>query len=364
MNRLRIVSSVIIVLTLISTFVVIVITAGEFLTGGTDIFPTLAASLALIVMTSAFAINVYGRTNKVNRHRLQIALAGPPGVGKTSFINVAYGLLMEGHAKSLSFTSETKTAHSVYNAIGRLGQGRWPTPTTTDGLSLYRGSVRRRDPALLGTLMRGLIEVDLEIADSAGELWEDLSKEARKERPKQLVDSTFFDYVAKSDSLFYFIDSNAVLLAPSDVRSSVDDLLVTIQLLRAMGGNDPFLSMPITVIISKADLLSDMQDRALRELFAPGEFSREASLSDEEDPLFTESISHLERLVSVLPKLTKRVTFYRLSSKSAAIEGRLADDLDSSDRILLSSRQETQMLKVGNAVDALLAPIVASISHS
>jgi hypothetical protein len=190
-------------------------------------------------------------------------------------------------------------------------------------------------------LARRPVEFQLELADAAGENWEDLAHEQRGEKPAALIESTFFQFVAEdSDALFYFIAASDLLEEPERVAQQLADLSSTIVLLRSLSPHsaDLRLDRPVGLVISKADLLTADQTRILERLLSSGSirFSRAVDLEDQDyatmrasrstdykahgdqymdriDPFF-ESIDILEELLAILDRQVRHWRGFVVSS--------------------------------------------------
>jgi hypothetical protein len=241
-----------------------------------------------------------------------VALGGPPGVGKTVFANVACSRLSEGGLTWMSFTPEARTAQAIYRTIRRLRQGEDPPTSSTerDSIEWYRGKVDVMAPTLLVRLIRGRIQVDLELADSAGELWEEVSHESVG-NPGPLIESTFFETVGNAQALLYFIDATTLLTAPDLLADQVDDLLSTLQVLRSIQGpGGQLLRKPIGVVISKSDLLPREEAEALLQTLRAPDLGR--SPEDRTPDEFARSLEHLEHLEHLINVMDRQVESFRL----------------------------------------------------
>lgn len=286
---------------------------------------TIGVAFALFAV--AVTLLVRRIQNPVTR-TVTIALAGMPRAGKTVFVNVLYQLLMEGRSPTgLVFTPEAKTARAVFQTVRRLEDGLWPPATTSDGIFRYRGEIEevRSANRILNTL-RGRTIYSLELGDSAGELWQQLGVDGRhlesdRNSPTPyLVDSTFFEYVASSTALFYFIDVSQFADNSESVRESVEDLLSSVQLIkasrRASGGD-----FPVTLILSKSDALLASETEAIYATFRYGsDFYVDDEVKRNLGPDFFESLRQVERAISVLSRISDNVGFSLVSAFDAAIE--------------------------------------------
>jgi Double-GTPase 2 len=283
---------------------------------------TTVIAIVVPILAASFFILVAGRRAvAVRTIPLDVALGGSVGVGKTVYANVVSNVLSEGQSELLSFVPETVTAQHVYRVISGLRRDEWPGRTGADHIDRYRGRVELVHQTLLARLIRGKIEFAVEIADSAGELWDEVGKE--EGTASRLIESTFFEYVGESTALLYFIDSETLKQSPDEVDDHVDDLLSTLQVLRSIEGRGrDLLRKPIAVVVSKADLLTHREISSLRSAFAGDSESRTSDLS----PMFRESLKRLDRLTSVMTRQTESFSGHVVSAINAA--DRQRDDPD------------------------------------
>jgi hypothetical protein len=269
----------------------------------------IAVGLPVLFFGAAFVF-VIRRLYSVITTTVTIAVGGPPGAGKTVYINVLCNQLTEGRSGMLSFIPETRTAQRAYRAVGNLQNGQWPSTTGSDRIDYYRRTVGYVRKSLLSILVNGRQEFKVEFGDSAGENWDRLASEAdhRIEDDEtngspvpRLIESSFFTYVGESDSVFYLIDTALFWKSHNAVSESVDDLLSTITLLRAIEGRGPGgqLGKPISIILSKVDLL-DMGDRHVLDKFISSDSYFPAEHEYASDAEFLFSLRHINRLREVL----------------------------------------------------------------
>jgi len=245
----------------------------------------------------------------------RIAIGGSHGVGKTIYANVVATRLAESDSDLLRFTPETLTAQHTYLVLKELRAHRFPSKTPTSNIDRYRGTVEllRQSPA--SRLLQGRIAIELELGDSAGELWDEIADTADL-RSAPLIESSFFEYVGESSALLYFIPADTMKEDPEGVADQVDDLRSTLQILRSI---DPerggLLSKPVAVIVSKADLLEPQELQAVRNTLG-------SSVSDFDpailDPRFRASIERLEHLTILLSRQVCAYRGFAISALSAA----------------------------------------------
>lgn len=267
-----------------------------------------------------------------------IAIAGPVGAGKTVYINVLCNQLLEGESPLLSFVPETQTVQHIYRAVGNLRSGQWPRPTATDHIDRFRGTVGFNRIPLIRVMLNGRLEFKVEFGDAAGENYKELAEEANARiipsNPDnasysgQLIESNFFTYVGESDCLFYFIDAKDLFQNPSRVAEYVDELLATLQLLRAIDGVGPRMPLqrPIAIILSKVDELPhgylDLIARTISDFEKNGaRDSHEPIISDGYDLVEDISFRQLRRLMNVLSKQSRSYRIFLVSALAEATSG-------------------------------------------
>jgi hypothetical protein len=138
-----------------------------------------------------------------------------------------------------------------------------------------------------------------------------------------LIESNFFEYVADSDVLLYFVGADHLLEGLEMIRSSVEDAISAAQLLRATRGRPSRSSLRVRValVVSKVDLLTLDEVRYLGALLdREHEFSSSAvqglyEVSDD----FALSVRHLERLIAVVGRIADDFECFAVSSLDAAV---------------------------------------------
>jgi hypothetical protein len=267
-------------------------------------------------LASAFVAFAGRRVLEVRRIPVAVALGGAAGVGKTVFANVVCSRLSEGNSSWLAFTPETRTAQYVYRTISNLRRDQWPPRTGKDHIDRYRGVVSLPETGFVHRLLRGRTELELELGDMAGELWEEVGED--DVHASRLIESTFFEYVAESNALLYFIDSSFLEASPERVSDYVDDLLSALQVLRSIEGRgSSTLGKSVGLIFSKADLLSPAQNDALRRTFS---LSRPSAGDAEVGARFEASLHRLEHLVAVLERQALSFEVFVVSALRSAEE--------------------------------------------
>lgn len=267
---------------------------------------TLGVGLALTATKSIFTTRVIPT---------RIAIGGSHGVGKTVYANVVATRLAESESTLLRFTPETLTAQHTYIALKELRADRFPSRTSTSNIDRYRGTVELLSQSPVSRLLHGRIAIELEIADSAGELWDEIADSVEL-RSARLIESSFFEYVGESSALLYFIPADTLKENPEKIADQVDDLRSTLQILRSI---DPekggLLSKPVGIVVSKADLLTPMELAAVRSTL--GSTSSEFNPTNL-DPSFRASIERLEHLTILLSRQVQSFQGFAISALRAA----------------------------------------------
>lgn len=303
-----------------------------------------AFAIPATLLLAAFYL-ISRRLYSVTTVNTTIAIAGPSGAGKTVYINVLCSQLLDGASSALSFVPETQTIQHIYQAVGNLRRGRWPKQTTRDHIDRYRGTIGFNRLPPIRVIFNGRLEFQVEFGDAAGENWKELAEEAdsRVRLPGRenrsylpLIESTFFTYVGESDCLLYFFDAADFIHSSQRVAESVDDLLSTLQLLRAVDGGGPNvpLQRPLGIVISKVDLLSrDELDRLAAMINSLTE--NEAQISEQQDVVdidyddeFAVSTAAFRRLVSVLARQSSSHRVFLVSALAEATSGRPGSIVD------------------------------------
>lgn len=303
-----------------------------------------AAPIALVFILAAIFL---GRLYRTIRVPVVLALGGPPGVGKTVFVNVLCSSLSEQESSMLSFLPETETAQQVYRVVGGLRQGVWPKRTTTDHIDRYRGKVGiRKGNSIVRLLLYGKLEFNLELGDAAGENWTSLAQESSSSLRREgdvgtsieidsgsckpgkpvakLIESTFFEYVGEADALLYFIGCDVIRSDARAVSEFVDDLISTIQVLRIIEDRNPtdLLRRPVAVILSKSDLLTPAEYSILQSfVYLRDRSSNDGPRLEEmqradtfDDVSFAGSVRQLEQLDAVLRRQCELYRTFIVSS--------------------------------------------------
>jgi hypothetical protein len=293
--------------------------------------PLAATSLALFVSFW------FGRSQgRYEAGTVRIAVGGAPGSGKTVFVNVLMNVLMEADDSGLRFTPETRTAAAAIQSARRLAINQWPTPTSEQGIYRYSGSLERGGSSGIREFLGLASDVRLELADNAGELWQQLSNQASQSEfeveMSTLTSSNFFEYLTNAHSLLYFVSAEDILAGPARLRVVVEDAISAFKLVVATRGTSRRgRAVRAALVISKADLLSDDQLNVINRLVGGhGEFSYDETfgsavdLAGESD--FGDSVRVLERLVAVFSGRSDDYYGFVVSSVAAALEARIVDD--------------------------------------
>lgn len=223
-----------------------------------------------VALGITYTIGILGITRRIRRIRLykfRVAITGRPNAGKTVFSVLVFDAMMNNTIPDASFSAESKSLISVYQAIRNLPAGIWPRSTAKGNISTYEGTIETKRS-----------KVDLEVGDSAGEYWLDLSDETGR-------DPGYLEYVLSAEAIAHVIPADEVVKDGDRVRltAEVDDLLLVSRLKRQARGPrrpDGLLSrstppanhgLPLLIVVSKMDLVineeSLRRDELSRDLF-------------------------------------------------------------------------------------------------
>lgn len=294
--------------------------------GSSGIFLLLASVGSAATLLSVFTFRE-GSGKRVFPAR--IALAGPPGAGKTVYANLSSKALSEIGLGSMQFTASTRTTQRVSRVIQALRYDQWPRSTTDDGLTLFQGLLRA-PRSLLERLMGGHTDIDLELADSAGELWRELAHgfevrgyEDASDRGFPLRESSFFEYVANAHAVLYLLPADALLGDPASVKGMVDEFLTLVEILRDLEVRRGSSPKRFGLVVAKADLLSNAEAHLLSQLIeSASEFSLELAAEKsgpDLPPGFKQSILQIERFVASGRRNRDTVRVFAVSAIASAL---------------------------------------------
>ena len=211
--------------------------------------------VALYAVLTVQFITYFSRTR---HYAVRIALTGKSRAGKTVLANILYDQLMNLESASGGFTAESKSAIAVYQAIRGMANDKWPPSTVEGSVIPYRGTLE------LGRRVR----IDLEIGDSAGQHWMDLTNQDAKS-------ADYLEYVISADALVHVISVEELVskTGSSSILQDLDELHLAAQLMRSAKKTRGDLG-PLLIAISKVDLACDMQTSAdeLLRIMTSGEF--------------------------------------------------------------------------------------------
>lgn len=290
---------------------------------------SIAASLPAILTLRA-------RTAGSHVLRVRVALGGPPKSGKTVLATMMILCLSQpaNRTREGRWTASSETELAVSQGERLLAHGFTSVPTRENDILHFQTSTQVPQSALQ-RLLNGPAEVELDIIDSAGELWQRLGREARlRDDPNEsderwfsslgqipLVESTYFARVAESHALVYLIGADDLLHDPERVRLAAIDAGSALRMLRVKRREQPDHGGEVSfmLVISKADFLDEQQARILNSLVrGTGEFSSlNWGLNRDED--FTRSVLEVERLCALADSLADKRGGCLTSSLETAI---------------------------------------------
>lgn len=295
---------------------------GLTFTSGMALFSIVVASLQLLplvnfsvsvrtvliaLLTGAYLFIVVLLLRHLQRTRyydFRIALTGPPAAGKTVFSLLLYDLLMNNKLPGVEFTAESRSAIATYQAIRGLSQGVWPMATLVGAVDQYDGSLQ----------YRRRVVVDLEIGDSAGEYWLDLSQGSSDT-------SAYLEYVLSAQAIVHVISVESVVSKEGDalLLSEARDLRLAAGLMKSVKGSNEPLS-PLLIVISKMDLVGDIEHDDLMRVFKPDALTA-SPLYWTEGGRYRERVGLLERLAQGLDQHYASVHFLFASVQSVTAPG-------------------------------------------
>lgn len=208
------------------------------------------------VVTAAAVVVAIRLFNRVRSRDVRIALTGAPRAGKTVFSVALFDALMTGR-RGVTFTAESRTILSVYRAIRGMAEGEWPPSTPREVVNRYEGRIMYGPRTL----------VDLELGDSAGEYWADISDDGSK-------DADYLSYVVSSDAIAHVIPIDWLQGKNESYSLARDEaeLRLAGQLSRTHSGAES--SQHLLIVLSKMDLTgwSAPARQGLRfQVFVPGD---------------------------------------------------------------------------------------------
>lgn len=211
--------------------------------------------VALYIVLTVQFVAFFSRTR---HYEVRIALTGKSGAGKTVLANILYDQLMNTASASGGFTAESKSAIAVYQTIRGMANNEWPPSTAEGSVIPYRGTLE------LGRRVR----IDLEIGDSAGQHWMDLTNQDTRS-------ADYLEYVISADALVHVISMEELAsgTGSSSLLQDLEELHLAAQLMRSAKKTRGNLS-PLLIAISKVDLVCDMRTTAddLLRIMTSGEF--------------------------------------------------------------------------------------------
>ena len=176
---------------------------------------------------------VFLRELSANPSPITIALIGPPGSGKTTYLAQLARALPLVEAEGVQFSPFMSDAFRVAPAMTPVR----PSPYYTLGASTKVGSAR----------------FTVQLADFAGEVFRNIDpSRGSSEKPRQVL--------VQSNALLLFVDGAFVGTATSGAMEGVEATLAeTIRFFRDHVGVVPSrrLDLPLAIVVSKSDLLQE-----------------------------------------------------------------------------------------------------------
>jgi hypothetical protein len=182
--------------------------------------------------------------------------------------------------------------------------------------------------------MSGTIEIDYEMADSPGELWTELTRVSPTDEPSAMIErsfdirnSSFFEYVANADAIFYLLPAELVINSSLGVKRLIDQFLALIEILQD-SSLEPAgrATRRLALVISKADQFNSSQLAVLRYLLEDvNEFSIALSIQESHavvDAEFVAGVSQIERLLASAKRNSYRLQVFVVSAVASAFTQR------------------------------------------
>lgn len=205
-----------------------------------------AWTILLSVVAGLYVATIFWMLQHLRRTRyldFRLAMTGQPGSGKTVFSLLLYDRLMNNRDADVTFTAESKSAIATYQAIKGIAADEWPRSTSKGAVLQYDGSLRYGARTV----------IDLEIGDSAGEYWLELTRDGAES------ENAYLQYVVSAHAIAHMLPVDVLDVRGSSKRVELSDMLardlkdlrLAAQLMRSSRAS--FSKVPILVIISKVD---------------------------------------------------------------------------------------------------------------
>lgn len=293
-----------------------------------------ATAIAAILTVASTAITVFSRVTASHKVQIKVALGGAPNSGKTMLATLMI-LLLSGLAGGRRWTATPETERAVSRGERTLAGGFRSVPTRENEILHFETHVTLPQSGI-SRVLNGPAELELDIIDSAGELWQRLGDEGRQRDGSDrtiaewsgalgqipLVESTYFVRVAAAHAMVYLISAEDILSDSERVHMAAIDAVSALRMLRAERRETHSREIPINfmIVVSKGDLLDARQSRVLTALLQDrGEFSPLAFGLDASS-VFSQSVREIERLVALSEAIADRRGGCVISSLETAVD--------------------------------------------
>lgn len=209
----------------------------------------------LIVVLTVFMTSIIVQTlYTINKNPISITLSivGFPRVGKTVFLTMLFEELQKRQGNDVRFSPYgNETIERVLKDISTLRNGEWLAKTAINKVFYYRANASIKKMSIF--LPRNEQKYKIEIADYAGEHIDEFNPQ----HDNWLHRTEYFDYVAKSDAIFFALDISKFLNEKEQYRKEVDGIIAALQVLAEKKGavHDEVVKEPIAILFLKSDLI-------------------------------------------------------------------------------------------------------------
>lgn len=238
---------------LFSAIMTVLVFVVQFYGNITDSF--LSSSTILVVVLTVFMTSIVVQTlYTINKNPISItvSIVGFPRVGKTVFLTMLFEELQKKQNSNIKFSPYgTETIERVIKDVNTLRNGEWLEKTQTNKVFFYRANASIKKVSIF--LPRNEQKYKIEIADYAGEYIDEFNPQ----HDNWLHRTEYFDYVVKSDAIFFALDISKFLNEIEQYRKEVDGIIAALQVLAEKKGaiHDEVVKEPIAILFLKSDLI-------------------------------------------------------------------------------------------------------------
>ena len=238
---------------LFSAILTVLVFLLQFYGNGTNSFGN--SSTILVVVLTVFMTSIIVQTlYTINKNPISItvSIVGFPRVGKTVFLTMLFEELQKRQNSNIKFSPYgTETIERVIKDVNTLRNGEWLEKTAVNKVFFYRANASIKKASFL--LPRNEQKYKIEIADYAGEYIDEFNPQ----HDNWLHRTEYFDYVVKSDAIFFALDISKFLYEREQYRKEVDGIIAALQILAEKKGAiyDEVVKVPISILFLKSDLI-------------------------------------------------------------------------------------------------------------